>query len=156
MTVNNPALVDPFWRSIHNSAFIGFDELFRTIKELDKPKTGFPPYDIIKKSEEQFLIKMAVAGYTKDQISITLESGKLIVTGTPNNFNETLDYYSENSQELPVNYIYKGIAEREFKRVFTLAETVEVEKINLSDGMLSIFLKNVIPEVKKLKTFTID
>ena len=91
MTVNNPAIVDPFWRSIHNSAFIGFDELFRTIKELDKPKTGFPPYDIIKKSEEQFLIKMAVAGYTKDQISITLESGKLIVTGTPNNFNETLD-----------------------------------------------------------------
>ena len=57
---------------------------------------------------------------------------------------------------MPVNYIYKGIAEREFKRVFTLAETVEVEKVNLSDGMLSIFLKNVIPEVKKLKTFTIE
>ena len=69
------------FRTIHNSALIGFDELFRRITELEKPQTGFPPYDIIKHSNEDFSIKMAVAGYTKEQISVTLDSGKLIVTG---------------------------------------------------------------------------
>ena len=138
--------LDPQWKTIHNSAFIGFDELFRKIKELEKPQTGFPPYDIIKLSEESFLIKMAVAGYSKEQISVTLDFNKLIVSGTHSNL----------ESGLKENYIYKGIAERDFKRTFTLADTVKVEKVNLSDGMLYIHLKNVVPETVKPKTFVIE
>ena len=146
---------DPF-RSIHKSAFIGFDELFNRIKELEKPQTGFPPYDIIKKSDEEFVIKLAVAGYSKDQISVSLDSGKLVVTGTSLNDN-VLDYVtSVNTSTVPINYIYKGIAERDFKRTFTLADTVEVDKVTLSDGMLCVFLKNIIPETKKPKVFSIE
>lgn len=150
MTVNNAALAD--FRSIHNSALIGFDELFRRVREreLEKPQTGFPPYDIIKKSEEEFVIKMAVAGYTKNQISIVLDSGKLTISGSINKDD------SISNQNIQANYIYKGIAERDFKRTFTLADSVEVEKVTLSDGMLYVTLQNVIPEHKKPKIFTIN
>ncbi len=142
MTVTNPALAD--FKSIHNSAFIGFDELFRRINELEKPQTGFPPYDIIKHSEEKFAVKLAVAGYSKNNISVVLDSGKLTISGSTK---------TEDSDSL--YYIHKGIAERDFKRVFTLSDTVEVEKVTLSDGMLYVTLKNVIPEHKKPKVFEI-
>ena len=134
------------FRTIHNSALIGFDELFRRITELEKPQTGFPPYDIIKHSNEDFSIKMAVAGYTKEQISVTLDAGKLIVTGKIKSDNSKVD--SE--------FLYKGIAERDFTRSFTIADTVEVDKITLLDGMLYILLKNVIPDNKKPKIFQIE
>lgn len=134
------------FRTIHNSALIGFDELFRRITELEKPQTGFPPYDIIKHSNEDFSIKMAVAGYTKEQISVTLDAGKLIVTGKIKSDNSKVD--SE--------FLYKGIAERDFTRSFTIADTVEVDKITLLDGMLYILLKNIIPDNKKPKIFQIE
>jgi molecular chaperone IbpA len=134
------------FRSIHNSALIGFDELFRKITELEKPQTGFPPYDIIKNSDEKFMIKMAVAGYTKDQITVKLNDGKLIVTGKIKSVEPKTD--SE--------FLYKGIAERDFTRSFTLADTVEVDKVALSDGMLFISLKNIIPDNKKPKIFQIE
>jgi molecular chaperone IbpA len=134
------------FRSIHNSALIGFDELFRRITELEKPQTGFPPYDIIKNSDEKFMIKMAVAGYKKDQITVTLNEGKLIVTGK---------IKSEESKT-DSEFLYKGIAERDFTRTFTIADTVEVDKVSLSDGMLFISLKNIIPDNKKPKVFQIE
>lgn len=143
MTINNSAIAD--FKSIHNSAFIGFDELFRRIKELEKPQTGFPPYDIIKQSEELFSIKLAVAGYSKENISVVLDSGKLTISGS-----------TKSGETDSINYIYKGIAERDFKRVFTLSDTIEVEKVTLSNGMLYVMLKNVIPEHKKPKVFDIN
>jgi molecular chaperone IbpA len=132
--------IDTF-RKIHNSALIGFDELFHKIKELETQKSGFPPYDIIKHSNEDFSIKMAVAGYTKDNIKVELNSGKLTVSGSLDKLNH--------------EYIYKGIAERDFSRLFTLADTVEVSGVTLSDGILLIGLKNIIPESKKYKLFDI-
>lgn len=134
------------FRTIHNSALIGFDELFRRITELEKPQTGFPPYDIIKNSDEKFSIKMAVAGYTKDQITVTLNDGKLIVTGKIKSDNSKID----------AEFLYKGIAERDFTRSFTLADTIEVDKVTLSDGMLYVSLLNVIPDNKKPKIFQIE
>jgi molecular chaperone IbpA len=134
------------FRTIHNSALIGFDELFRRINELEKPQTGFPPYDIIKQSEEKFVIKMAVAGYTKDQISVTLDTGKLVVTGK----------IKQDKSKQDSEFLYKGIAERDFTRTFTIADTVEVDKVSLSDGMLYVSLRNVIPDNKKPKIFQIE
>jgi len=135
---------DQNFRSIHNSALIGFDDLFMRFKELEKPQTGFPPYDIIRVSDEKFVIKLAVAGYKKENISVVLDAGKLTISGT------------SKSDELPVKYEYKGIAERDFIRKFTLADTVEVERVTLSDGMLYVNLQNIIPEHKKQKIFKIE
>ena len=130
--------------SIHNTGLIGFDDLFMRIKELEKPQTGFPPYDIIRVTDEKFVIKLAVAGYKKENISVVLDSGKLIISGT------------SNRDEPPVKYEYKGIAERDFMRKFTLANTVEVERTVLLDGMLYVNLQNIIPESKRPKIFTIE
>ena len=66
------------FKSIHNAALIGFDELFNKLRELEKPQTGFPPYDIIKESEENFVIKLAVAGYKKDHINGTHSTSNII------------------------------------------------------------------------------
>lgn len=140
------------FRKIHNSGLIGFEELFRKIKELENQKSGFPPYDIIKYSDEDSVIRMAVAGYTKENISVELNAGKLIISGSIN-----LDYNIDNivnNVKIP-EYVYKGIAERDFRREFTLADTVEVNDVSLSDGILLIKLKNIIPENKKYKVFEI-
>ena len=136
------------FRTIHNTALIGFDDLFRRIKELESPKSNFPPYDIIKKSDELFIIRLAVAGYSKDDISVTLDSGRLVVVGSINSESLT------DKEKYP-EYLYKGISQRNFKREFGLVDTVEVSKVFLSEGMLSIELINVIPEHKKPKTFQI-
>jgi molecular chaperone IbpA len=135
-------LTDPF-KSIHRNALIGFDELFDRIKELEKPQTGFPPYNIVKTADNEFKIVMAVAGYSKENISVILEDSRLTISG---------QFDSKES----VEYIYKGIAERNFKRVFTLSATVEVDKVTLSNGMLEVTLKNIVPEHKKKKEFLID
>ena len=136
------------FRTIHNTALIGFDDLFRRIKELESPKTNFPPYDIIKTSDDTFVIKLAVAGYSKDDISVTLDSGKLSVEGS-------INHESDDKENYYPEYLYKGISQRNFKREFTLADTVEVSGVKLSEGMLSIKLLNVIPEHQKPKTFQI-
>ena len=146
-----------FSKSIHNTALIGFDELFKRIKELESPKTNFPPYDIIKTSADEFIIKLAVAGYSKDDISVILDSGKLSVDGAIESDDYTLDklldatYKNEKYPE----YLHKGISQRNFKREFTLADTVEVSDVKLSEGMLLIYLKNIIPESQRPKNFKI-
>ena len=141
--MTNLMLQDPF-KSIHKTALIGFDELFERIKELEKPQQGFPPYNIIKTADNEFKIVMAVAGFSKDNISVILEDSRLIISG-----------FCESS-ESAIHYIYKGIAERNFKRVFTLSADVEVDKVTLSNGMLEVTLKQLIPEHKTKKEFIID
>ena len=146
-----------FSKSIHNTALIGFDELFKRIKELESPKTNFPPYDIIKTSADEFIIKLAVAGYSKDDISVILDSGKLSVDGSITSDDFTLDKLLDatfKNEKYP-EYLHKGISQRNFKREFTLADTVEVSDVKLKEGMLYIYLKNIIPDSKKPKTFQI-
>jgi molecular chaperone IbpA len=138
LTVNDP------WKSIHKTSLIGFDELFERIKELDKPQAGFPPYNIVKTADSVFKIVMAVAGFSKEDISVVLEDSRLTISGS----------FGLKVND-PAEYIYKGIAERNFKRVFTLSDSVEVGKVTLSNGMLEVTLNQFIPEHKKPKIFDI-
>lgn len=142
--MTNVTFNDP-WKTLHKTSLIGFDELFNRIKELEKPQTGFPPYNIVKTSENVFKIVMAVAGFSKENISVVLENSRLTISGS---------YGSEGIDS--VEYIYKGIAERNFKRVFTLSDSVEVDKVTLSNGMLEVTLKQFIPEHNKPKIFDIE
>jgi len=152
---------EQFSRSIHSTALIGFDELFKQIQELDSqktnPKTNFPAYDIIRMSVDEFVIKLAVAGYSKSDISVSLDSGKLSVVGVVVKTKETLELEEllDSLLEKYPEYLHKGISQRDFKREFTLADTVEVSDVKLSEGMLSIHLTNIIPESKRPKKFQI-
>ena len=121
-------------------ASIGFDNLVNEF--FNEPQfanaTGYPPYNISKGKDDVYEITLAVAGFKKDDIEIELEDGTLKITGTSN----VLD-----SDE--VEYLHKGIAERNFVRTFKLAEYVEVKKAKLDDGILRVQLFRNIPDALK-------
>lgn len=121
---------------------VGFDRLLSTLDEAlnipEKVLTSFPPYNIAKISEDKYVIELAVAGFKREEIDITLEDSKLTVQGN-----------AKKDEESTKTYYHRGIALRNFTRVFTLADTVIVKSADLVDGLLVIELENVIPENKK-------
>ena len=130
---------------------VGFDKTFKALaSQLDgigKSLPGYPPYNIKKVDDNKYVIEMAVAGFAKTDIELTLDGGKLTIAG---NTKGTSDVDNANAY-----YFYKGIAERAFNRTFTLADTVEVKNAELVNGILKVWLENFIPESKKPKKIEI-
>lgn len=125
---------------------IGFDKFFNRLNDLQTQAAKaitYPPYNIRKVNDNTYVIEMAVAGFGKQDIEITLEENTLKIAG---------NVKGESDDK---NYIFKGIAERPFSRTFTLADTVEIKNADLVNGMLRIFLDNIIPE-KKARKVTIN
>lgn len=150
MTKNDYAqLPSPF--SSFDPFSVGFDKTFKLLSsQLDgigKSLPGYPPYNIKKVDENKYVIEMAVAGFAKTDIELTLDGGKLTIAG---NTKGTSDVDNANAY-----YFYKGIAERAFNRTFTLADTVEVKNAELVNGILKVWLENFIPESKKPKKIEI-
>lgn len=106
----------------------------------------YPPYNVIKFNDDEYSMQFAVAGFKKDDISITTEKGTLNITGQA----------AEPKFEDGAGYVHKGIAGRKFSRSFTLPEYFEVDWAGLEDGILSIGLTRNIPEEKKPKKITIE
>ena len=127
--------------------FIGADKMFQTLtrvqEETLKGIPGYPPYNIVKVDDNKYVIEMAVAGFGKQNIDIEIANNTLTVKG-----GLTLDQLDPG---VPMQYLYKGIADRSFTRKFTLADTVEVKNAELINGMLKLWLENIIPEEKKPK-----
>lgn len=125
--------------------FIGADKLYQTLgkvqEEALKGIPGYPPYNIVKVDDNKYAIEMAVAGFGKQNIDIELANNTLTIKGGLN-----LDQLDPTN---PVTYIYKGIADRSFTRKFSVADTVEVKNAELINGMLKVWLENIIPEEKK-------
>lgn len=123
-------------------ATVGFDRLFSTLEELDtlvgnsKPPT-YPPYNIVKIDEYNYEIQVAVAGFSKDDISIESNQNKLTVSGI------------SKKSDVEVKYLHHGLANRDFKHVYTLSDTSVVRFADIVDGILKIQIENVIPEEKK-------
>lgn len=118
---------------------VGFDRVFDRLSSFSAPTTNYPPYNIIKASEDRYLIEMAVAGFDLEDFDIELHEGVLTIKA------------DVGPGDPETNYIHKGIAARSFERKFTLADTIEVEGASLHMGMLTIMLKNIVPEEKKPK-----
>jgi molecular chaperone IbpA len=100
-----------------------------------------------KTGDNKYVIEMAVAGFAKTDIELTMDNGKLVVTGKTKDANDM-----DNAN---VYYFYKGIAERAFTRSFTLADSVEVKNAELVNGILKVWLENLIPEHQKPKKIEI-
>ena len=130
---------------------VGFDKTFKALaSQLDgigKALPGYPPYNIKKVADDKYVIEMAVAGFAKTDLEITLDGGKLTIAGKTK---EADDLDSANAY-----YFYKGIAERAFTRTFTLADTVEIKNAEMVNGILKVWLENFIPEHKKPKKIDI-
>jgi molecular chaperone IbpA len=128
--------------------FVGADRVMKKLADIADQSAQmmpikYPPYNIKKVDENRYVIELAVAGFGKADIDIELQECLLSIRGKCD---------SPESTE----YLYKGIAERGFKREFTLADNVEVKSSSLVNGMLKIWLEAFIPEEKRPKKVEID
>ena len=118
------------------SRLIGFDRVFDAVQRVNTSEANFPPYNIKKIDDENYEIQIALAGFSKSELDITVEDGNLIVKG-------------EQAETSKTEYLHKGIAERNFTRTWALADDVKVTGSKLKDGVLTISLVHEIPEDKK-------
>ena len=128
-------------------ASVGFNRLFDEIERqfANTPTTGgnYPPYNVVEINNDEWMISVAVAGFGMDNLDITLEKNILTIEGSSPKGDEN------------VNYLYKGVGGRNFRRQFTLADHIEVENATLELGMLNIHLKRYVPEELQPKKIAI-
>jgi len=119
---------------------LGFDEIERVLDRVSKAASdGYPPYNIERIGAEDgrrdvLRITLAVAGFTRDQLDVTLEDSQLVIRGR------------QVEDDRPRQFLHRGIAARQFQRVFVLAEGIEVAGAELKDGLLAIDLARPEPE----------
>jgi HSP20 family molecular chaperone IbpA len=133
-----PSLSSPF--------LLGFDEIERALERVTKSSDGYPPYNIERVAPadcrpERLRITLAVAGFTRDQLDVTVEENQLVIRG-------------RQTDDKTRQYLHRGIAARQFQRTFVLADGMEVLGADLNNGLLSIDLAR--PEPGRLvKTISI-
>ena len=125
---------------------VGFDRLASMLSAANRPEQGnaYPPYNIIARSEDEYQITMAVAGFSEADLEISTEQNKLTVTGR------------RDEQDQETNYLYRGIASRSFERRFNLADHVRVTGARLENGLLHVSLERELPEAMKPRTIEIE
>lgn len=121
---------------------LGFDRLFEQIEKVFETAENasvdkFPPHNIVKLNDTQYVVELAVAGFSKNDIDITVEDGSLVIKGT------------KAEEDDKVEYLHRGIGTRAFTKTIKLADTVQVSGAEFKDGILRVGLQNIIPEEKK-------
>ncbi len=125
-----PSLSSPF--------LLGFDEIERALDRVAKAADGYPPYNIERLARdadhpERLRITLAVAGFTRDQLDVTIEESQLVIRG-------------RQQDDKARQYLHRGIAARQFQRTFVLADGMDVLGADLRNGLLSIDLARPEPE----------
>ena len=125
-----PSLSSPF--------LLGFGEIERALDRVSKAADGYPPYNIERiardeRAPERLRITLAVAGFTREQLDVTIEENQLVIRG-------------RQQDDKPRDYLHRGIAARQFQRSFVLAEGMDVLSADLAHGLLSIDLARPEPE----------
>ena len=136
--------LSPLWRS--SVGFDEFDRLFYSVFSNNNKGASYPPYNIVKHDKNIYQITMAIAGFDQDQINISQEGNLLTVKGD-------MGTHKENNN---IEFLYRGIANRNFERKFELADSVKVVKADLKNGLLNIELEKEIPEHQKPRTIQIN
>ena len=136
---------------------VGFDDIFNHFESMfdedyytltQNIGSNYTPYNIVRSGENQYDIEIALAGFNKDDINVTVED-RLLTVETKNTDEKTT---ANQSNEV----IHRGISQRYFKKSFTVASDVEVKNAQLKDGLLKISMERVIPEDKKPRTIDIS
>ena len=137
-------LVD-FGDPIFSSLFVGFDRLFENMAQLSagsKSLPSYPPFNVVKDGDH-YIVEVALAGIDKKDLDVEVQENTL-----------SISYESSNKEESD-NKLYRGIAQRSFRRQFSLAEDVEVTGASFKNGLLKIDLERIIPEEKRPKQIKI-
>lgn len=141
------SLVEEFEKQIRraNKEAIGFERLFsRMLADTPLNTSNYPPYNLEKISDDEYRITIAVAGFSKEELDISVENGLLVVKG------------EKNTGKADENYLFKGIADRDFNLRYQLADFVEVDTAEVANGLLILNLKREVPEAMKPKTIKIS
>ena len=120
-----------------NKALIGFDRMF-TDRIQNSVTPNYPPYNIIKKSEDSYEIEIAVAGFAQNEIDVELDQNQLTIRGEV-----------KRDEDANVEYLHRGLAYRAFEKSFTLAEHMQVSTASIKNGVICISLTRIIPEALK-------
>ena len=133
------------WDLFKDPFFIGFDRALDTWSHAQtvSSATNYPPYNVIKVDEDNFIVELAVAGFAKTDIDLSTADGKLTVKG------------ELSTEDNDSKFIHRGIAARKFTREGALGEYMEVKAAELKDGLLKIDIVRILPEEKKPKTIKI-
>lgn len=131
----------PFYRDT-----VGFDRVFDMLDSVvsQRSSDGYPPYNIEKANDDSYRIVMAVAGFAEAELNVTQKEDELLVTGK----------VQPGAEEK--EFLYRGIASREFERRFQLADHVKAMGASLANGLLTIELRREIPEEKKARAIRIE
>ena len=130
------------------SSFVGFDELFKQLERATEHQPQqYPPHNIIKYSDVNYAIELAVAGFSMDELDIECEKKVLTIKG-----NSKAKADNENERE----YVHRGISQKKFTRTFTLADHIEVTGADLTNGILSVKLELIVPEELKPRKIPIS
>ena len=133
--------LSPLLRS--SVGFDVFDNVFDSVFNLNESNTSYPPYNILK-SDNNYTISLAIAGFSKDEIDISLQENELVIKGVAKDQNNKIEF------------LHRGIAGRNFERKFRLADTIKVSDANYENGLLNIYLEREIPEHQKPRKIEIS
>ena len=127
---------------------VGFDDVFDHFESMFDYDTvnvsNYPPYNIVKTGDNKYDVEVALAGFNKKDINVSVENGML-----------TIESKEDKSKDKDGEVIHKGISKRYFKKSFTISDDVEVKGAELKDGMVRESMEKIIPEAKKLRTIDI-
>ena len=131
----------PFYRGT-----VGFDRVFDLLDSVASQSgtAGYPPYDIEKTGDDSYRIVMAVAGFTEAELNVVQKENELLIGGRASGGNGEKEY------------LYRGIAGRDFERTFQLADHVKVVGAKLANGLLTVDLRREVPEEKKPRVIAVE
>jgi molecular chaperone IbpA len=123
-----------------NKALLGFDNLFDNFEHrfANQINNNYPPYNILKHSDDSYELEIAVTGFTPEEITVEIDQTQLIVKGE-----------RKRDEDTEPQYLHRSLATRDFTRSWTLAEHMEVGEGKIKNGVLTVALTRVIPEALK-------
>ena len=128
--------------TIHRNS-IGLEDWMRRLDNaFEAGDVNYPPYNLVKETDTRYRLELAIAGFSKDDVEVTTESNKLTVEG-------------KQKDTDTVEYVYRGLASRDFTRTWTLSDDVEVNKVDFTNGLLTVRLNKIVPDHQKRKVYKI-
>ena len=130
-----------------NRALVGFDRIFDDMERRYANQLGnnYPPYNIARLEENLYEIELAVTGFAKSEIEVTVEQDKLIIVGQRD----------KSDDGVTVDFLHRGLAFRDFERTFTLADHMKIQSAEIKNGVLTIRIEREIPEEMKPRVIDI-
>ena len=131
--------IDKFLNDVQKYS-IGMEDWIHRMGSLHESKDNYPPYNLLKESEVRFRLEVALAGFKKEDVTVYTENNKLFVEG-------------KKWEDVEGEYVHRGLAKRDFTRVWTIADDVAIDDVKYEDGILTVVLQRIIPDHQKKKIY---